>query len=354
MNVIHIGLGVRGRHWLEMLRTRSDMRSVGCVDPDASALDWVRAHFPNRRDACYKKLDNALRQVKVEAAIIASPLALRADHAIQALEAGLTVMIEQPLAASLAEAGRVVEAARRTGQPVVVAQNDQDRRCEATLQQLVCEGKVGSITHVSCVDRRACPTQGHLLAQTDYAQLLDVGALHFDTLRHMLGVNPVSVMARCSRAPWSRYQHGSTTEALLEMEHNIHIQYYGSLTSNRYEHTLWIEGDRGVLWINHSRLWWRKRGWRFFLPMCARKIPAGNARKYRREGAATWLNQLKTAVAERKAADASGEDNLWTLAMVEAAMLSDKAGKAVRIDDLFRDVGMTPPTSPHAAPGGRP
>jgi hypothetical protein len=61
------------------------------------------------------------------------------------------------------------------------------------------------------------------------------GIHHFDSLRRVLGVNPVSLMARCSRAPWSAYRHGSTTEALLEMEHNIHVQYHGSLTSNRNE-----------------------------------------------------------------------------------------------------------------------
>ena len=152
--------------------------------------------------------------------------------------------------------------------------------CEATLQQLVREGRVGTITHVSCVDRRSCPAQGNFLAQADYAQVLDVGAHHFDNLRSMLGVNPVSVMARCSKAPWSAYRHGSTTETLLEMDHNIHVQYHGSLTSNRNEHALWIEGDRGVLWTDRSRLWWRKRGWRFFLPIRARKILAGDAPRY--------------------------------------------------------------------------
>ena len=124
MNVIHIGLGGRGRQWLEIVRDRPDMRSVGCVDPDTSALDWVRVHFPDQRDACYERLDEALRHVKADAAIIASPLALRAGLALQALEAGLTVMIEPPFAASLTEAAQVVEVSRRTGQPVIVAQND--------------------------------------------------------------------------------------------------------------------------------------------------------------------------------------------------------------------------------------
>jgi hypothetical protein len=163
----------------------------------------------------------------------------------------------------------------------------------------------------------------------------------------------VSLMARCSKAPWSPYRHGSTTEALLEMEHNIHIQYHGSLTSNRDEHTLWIEGDRGVLRTDRSRLWWRKRGWRFFLPIRGRKISASNAPKYPHSGMIIWLNQLKAAVDERRPWDTNGDDNLWTLAMVEAVILSDRTGMAVRIDNLCSDAGITLPTSAHNAPGGK-
>jgi predicted dehydrogenase len=340
MNIIHIGLGARGRHWLEVVRDLPDMRSVGCVDPDASARDWVRARFPDQKDTCYETLDEGLRHVKADAAIIASPPVLRADQAIQALEAGLTIMLEKPFAAGLVRTAQVVEASRRTGRPIIVAQGRGDTYGEGIVQQLVREGRVGTITHVSCIDRRSSPAPGDLLNQNDYAQMLATGAYHFDSLRRMLGINPVCMMARCSEAPWSPYQHGSTTEALLEMEHNIHVQYHGSLTSTRDEHTLWIEGDRGVLRTHRSRLWWRKRGWRFFLPMRTGKTLLDKAPRYAHTSMETWLNQLKAAVVERQPPDASAEDNLWTSAMVEAVMLSDKTGRSVRIDDLFRAAGL--------------
>jgi predicted dehydrogenase len=95
MNVIHIGLGGRGQQWLGVVRGRPDMRSISCVDPDTSALDWVRVHFPDQRDACYERLDEALRYV-ADAAIIASPWRCVRAWLLQALEAGLTVMIELP------------------------------------------------------------------------------------------------------------------------------------------------------------------------------------------------------------------------------------------------------------------
>ena len=333
MDVIHLGAGLRGRHWLEIVRHHPDVTPVGCVDPDATALDWVRTHFPGMQ--CFASLSDALRQITAEAVIITSPPALHASQAIEALEAGLGVMLETPLATTLAEGSRVVRTAHCTGQALMVAQNNRFAPCERTLQRYIRAGKVGTITHVSCTDRRACPTQGHLLPGADYAQILDVGAHHFDSLRSILGVKPVRVMARCGKAPWSEYRHGSTTEAFLEMEHDINIQYYGSLTSNRSEHALWIEGDQGILWTDRRRVWWRRRGWRFFVPIRMHRVPPGDARRYPREGTATLLQQFRAAVCEGRVPDTHGEDNLQTLSMVEAAMLSDTNGKTVRIAELF-------------------
>jgi hypothetical protein len=156
-------------------------------------------------------------------------------------------------------------------------------------------------------------------------------------------VQPVSVIARCGKAPWSPYQHGSTTEALLEMEHSIHVQYYGSLTSNRSAHCWCIEGEKGMLWADR-RVWWRKRGWRFFLPMRWHKTSPRETRTAPYAGATLLLNQLRAAVIEGARPETHGDDTLWTLAMVEAVRLSDQAGKAIRMAEVFAAAGM-----PHVA-----
>jgi predicted dehydrogenase len=205
---------------------------------------------------------------------------------------------------------------------------------------------VGTVTHVSCIDRCSRRAPNDDLATAAYSQLLDTGAHHFDSLRSILGVNPVAVMARCTKAPWSEYHHGSTTEAVLTMESNIHVHYHGSLTSNRDEHSLWIEGDKGVMRTYRSRLWWRKRGWRFFVPLRVRKIPAAASRTYRREGTATLLDALKAAVVESRVPPTSGDDSVWTVAMIDAAMLSDRTGKLVQVGELASAAGVPRLTSP--------
>jgi predicted dehydrogenase len=350
MNVLHIGLGSRGKQWLAITRGQAGVASAGCVDVDPRALEWVREHVPDLRNACHIGLEEALRSSTADAAIIASPSALHARHAVVALEAGLAVMIETPFAASLAEAARVLEVSRAQGRPVVVAQNYRYARRERTLRALMREKKVGSVTYVSCVERYANPAASadERTRTSSYSQLFHMGIHRFDSLRSILGVRPVAVVARCGRAPWSEYEHGSTTEAVLEMEENIHVQYHGSLTSNRDEESILIEGEDGVLRTSGRHTWWRKRAGRFYVPVPPRTIPPGDSHKDSRAGMATLLDQLKAAVGERGAAETSGDDNVWTLSMLEAAMQSDRTGRVVYVRDLLTKAGLVGLTSPES------
>jgi len=60
-------------------------------------------------------LADALAQPSVEAAILATPTPIHAAQAIQCLEAGKHVMVEIPMADSLADAERLADAAKRSG-----------------------------------------------------------------------------------------------------------------------------------------------------------------------------------------------------------------------------------------------
>lgn len=338
MDILHIGLGEKGRQWVEIVRGRRDATSVAGVDPDAASRQWMQRRASHV--ACYERLEEALQQVTADAAVVASPLASRAADAITALEAGLAVMIEKPFAPNLAQGVQVMAAAHRTGRPVLVAQNDRYRRCERALRTLLREGKVGTVTHVSCIDRRRQSAAAQDVSRVDYTQLHEVAAHHFDSLRGVLERNPVRVMAQSSQASGSPDPHGSTTEAFFEMEDHIPIQYYGSLTANRDAFELRIEGEYGALRMDGRRLWWRKRGSRFFLPMRMAKIPAVDALKPPREGMASLLDQLQAAVAGGMQPETHGDDNLWSLAMTEAVMLSDRNAQTVEIADVCAAAGM--------------
>ncbi|HEY7709389.1 MAG TPA: Gfo/Idh/MocA family oxidoreductase [Candidatus Entotheonella sp.] len=339
MDILHIGLGERGRQWFEIVRGRRDVVSVACVDSDAAAQKWAQRHTSGLD--CYERLEEALQQVRADAAVVASPLASHAADAMAALEAGLAVMIATPFAPNLAQGVQVMAVAHRTGRPVLVAQNNRYRRCERALRTLLREGKVGTVTHVSCIDRRRQTAAARGGSPVDYMQLHEVAAHHFDSLRGLLGRNAVRVMAQSSPAPGSLYPHGLTTEAFFEMEDHIPIQYYGSLTANRDAFELRIEGEYGALRTDGRRLWWRKKGARFFLPMRVSKMSAADALQPPREGMASLLDQLQAAIISGEVPETHGDDNLWSLAMTEAVIWSDRSDQTVELADVCAAAGMS-------------
>ena len=340
LRIMHIGVGIRGRHWLDYVKAYPDAESVACVDTDAQALERVKnTHGPDYCP-CFIDLETALHTVTADAALIASPPFLHAEHAMKALAAGLVVMVEKPFTRTIEEAWRVIDCAEATGKAVIVAENFRFVPAERTVRKLVQDDLVGPITSVTFVDRRRMPssTQGPWMAAMDYPQLQEIAVHHFDSLRSFFGCQPRSIAARVWNPPMSDYQHGACTEALIEMAGGVHVQYLGTLTSHRFAYSLWIEGERGVIWTNRKLVLWRPRGKRLFWPVRQVKVPKGDAAPYPKEGTTSLLNSLRDAVLHGQAAETSAQDNIWTIAMVEAGKRSAAEQRTVTIGDVLAEV----------------
>ena len=131
-----LGLGsIGGRHAANLLSLGHE---VMAFDPD-----------PDRRLP-----DGAVRAVSLqdalagaEAAIVASPTAAHAEHALTALEAGVAVLVEKPLAQTSAEAQAICETARARGLICGVAMNLRFHPAILELRRLLAEGALGRVLY---------------------------------------------------------------------------------------------------------------------------------------------------------------------------------------------------------------
>ena len=247
------------------------------------------------------------------------------------------MLVEKPLAGSLAEAVGVVAHARGRLRAVMVAENYRFYRAERTLRQLLASEKAGRLHWAQCVDRRDQPagSQGTWVKAMDHPFLAEIAVHHFDSFRYLFDRRPASVFAASYNPPGSSYDHEAAATAVVELEGGFPIQYGGSMLASRYEFALWIEGERGDLWTDRKRVWWRARGGRFFLPCKPVPVPKGDELPYPKAGTVSLLNQFRDAVAQGRVPETSAADNLWTLAMVEASILSHREGRKIAISDVF-------------------
>ena len=115
LRVAVIGCGHLGTIHARLLAGREDAELVAVVDPVAESRDRAAAAHGCRALAEPTDLIGL-----VDAAVVAAPTGLHAAVVLPLVEAGLDLLVEKPLAATLDQAREIAMAARRTGRVVTV------------------------------------------------------------------------------------------------------------------------------------------------------------------------------------------------------------------------------------------
>jgi predicted dehydrogenase len=108
IRVAVVGVGDFGRHHVRVYRELETAELVGVLDADAARARAVAAEFGT---LALSELDSLVG--RVEAASVAVPTRAHARVGCWLLERGIDVLVEKPMAASLAEADALIEVARR-------------------------------------------------------------------------------------------------------------------------------------------------------------------------------------------------------------------------------------------------
>jgi predicted dehydrogenase len=336
--MIQVGVGGRGGHWLDFIaQQRKDVVPVAFVDASTQALNRVRARPGLEKVGCFERLEEALRAVQADFALIASPSFLHAPHAMQALDSGLGVLVEKPFGSNLAEATALARRARAVGRPAVVAENYRFFQAERTLRAFLESGVAGRLANVVCIDRRdqSSSTQGPWVKSMPHPFLTEIAVHHFDSFRYLFGGRPATVFARSFNLPASDYDHEAGAHALIDFPDGPAIQYSGSFVGSRYQFEMTIYAENGDLRTDRVRVWWRPKAERSFQQVPPRPLPPGEVLRYPHAGMATILDQFRAALEHRGVPETLGEDNLWTLAMHEAAILSAEQGRRVALAEVY-------------------
>jgi predicted dehydrogenase len=118
-NVTHVavvGAGAFGRNharvYCELSQQDPSIQLAAVVDSDLARAESIAHQYQAR---AYSALDQLLAAQKVQAASVTVPTIHHLPIASQLMESGVDVLVEKPLAASLAEADKLVALAQRTG-----------------------------------------------------------------------------------------------------------------------------------------------------------------------------------------------------------------------------------------------
>lgn len=119
---------------------------ISCVDPREERRKELAAETPII--GSYPTIEDALSIGRLDGVVVGSPTAFHPAQTISALEAGLPVLLEKPVAKTAAEAHAMREAERRTGVPVLLGYTWRWWPPLARVRALLGESAVGTLRHV--------------------------------------------------------------------------------------------------------------------------------------------------------------------------------------------------------------
>lgn len=187
LRVAVIGTGVIGRTHIETLGKVDGMTLSAVVDPMPASTEYADTlqvrHFAD--------VDALLNANLADAVVIASPNDTHVPIAIKVLSAGLPILLEKPVANSLAESAVLAEAAERAGLPVLVGHHRRHNPLIKAARKALDGGAIGPLVLATVTCAMFKPEDYFDVAwRTDPVQggPLLINAIHdIDLLRHFFG-----------------------------------------------------------------------------------------------------------------------------------------------------------------------
>jgi phthalate 4,5-cis-dihydrodiol dehydrogenase len=191
------GLGAAGLAFVGALQAHTGFQWVAGADP----VDAARAAAQQGYGVpTYSTLPELLAHPGLDAVVIATPTPLHAAQVQQVAAAGLHVLVEKPMATTLADARAMVQACSRAGVVLLVGHSHGFDAPIAAMRSVITAGTLGPVgmVHTWCytdwVYRPRRPDE--LSSQQGGGVTLRQGAHQFDILRVLCGGRARSVRAK--------------------------------------------------------------------------------------------------------------------------------------------------------------
>ena len=338
MKVIQVGIGGMGNVWLRAVRSSPQVEFAGFVEIDSEiARAQAEAHRLDR-SLIFDSLPAALARVDADAVINVTPPQFHRDVTVTALEAGLPVLQEKPLAGTIEDARAIAAAAEDTGVLCSVAQNYRYRPLTQTLKRVLDSGELGAIAAVA-VEFYKGPHFGGFREEMAHPLIVDMAIHHFDLMRFFLGADALTIQASSWNPPWSWFAGDASASAHIAFGDGVQVAYTGSWCSQALE-TSWnanwrFECERGVLLarddrVTVQRLLRVKEGARGLANVHddPEEIPLI---EMAREGQDYLLQEFCQAVAQGGRAATNAQDNIHTMELVFGVVRACDSGQPVAL-----------------------
>ena len=219
MRVGIVGLGFMGNMHFKCYKATKQAEVVAVCDADEDRLKGTGAagNIPGAEEPLdftgveqYRDFDKMLSEAELDAVSITLPTYMHRDFTIKALERGLNVLCEKPMALDKAEAEEMIAAAGKSGKVLQIGHCIRFWPEYAKTKEIIDSGKYGKVRAATFRRLSLTPTwswDNWLMKDTSSGgAIFDLHIHDSDFVQYAFGM-PKAVYTRCANGPSGDYDH---------------------------------------------------------------------------------------------------------------------------------------------------
>lgn len=204
IGIIGCGGIANGKH-MPSLKKIPEVKMVAFCDIVEERAVKAAKEYGESDAKVYTDYKELLKDESIEAVHVLTPNRAHADITVDALYSGKHVMCEKPIAKTVADAKRMLDAAKATGKKLTIGYQHRQKTASIYAKQYVDRGDLGEIYYANCyaIRRRGTPNWGVFL--NEYEQgggpVIDIATHSLDlTLYLMNNYEPAMVLGKTHKA----------------------------------------------------------------------------------------------------------------------------------------------------------
>jgi predicted dehydrogenase len=326
-------------------------RLVAVVSGDPAKANTVAREYglDTRNVYSYATFDQMKANPAIDVVYIALPNSMHAEYTIRGARAGKHVLCEKPMATTVSDAEKMVDACKQAGKKLMIAYRIQYEPLNHVAKTMVRNRELGAVKVIEMANAQAqgTPDQWRLKqALSGGGSLPDVGIYCLNTARYLTGEEPTSVSATMVKTPNDpRFADVPEESIIFQLRFPSGILVnafsgYGSHRTQRYRVGAadgWIDLDPAFPY----------RGLRMRVARAEGKTEKVEERVMEEKHQfALEMDHFSQCVRDNKQPYTPGEEGVQDMKLIAAIYESAKSGRPVALAplttaDAFRG---TPPT----------
>jgi predicted dehydrogenase len=304
---------------------RRNSRLTALVSDDPDKLKTVGDKYKVEARFSYDEYEECLKTV--DAVYIALPNSMHADFTVRAANAGVHVLCEKPLAVTVEECERMINACREANVKLMTAYRLHFEEINLRAIELVRDGRIGEPKYFnSSFSMKVKPGNIRTRRDTGGGTLYDIGIYCINAARYLFRAEPKEVVAvAVNSVPDKLPEIDESTAAILRFDGERVASFVTSFNAadvGFYQ----IVGTEGQLDVKPAYEYAEGLAYTLTVEGKTERKKIG-----KRDQFAPELLYFSECVIEDKTPEPSGEEGLQDVRIIQALYESADAGKAVQI-----------------------